>query len=115
MWLLPDEQKTGGTESGRGGEERAGQGRPRLPWAPTLAGVRGPQLLPEPGPQGCSLLSGGQEVAGGERGEGGEAGMRQCGDGQGRPGREGLRPPQLLGWAGGARPVAAEQLRNLFS
>lgn len=31
--------------------------------------------------------------------------------------REGLRLPQLLGWAGlaGARPVAAEQLRNLFS
>lgn len=29
--------------------------------------------------------------------------------------REGLRLPQLQGWAGGARPVAAEQLRNLFS
>ena len=28
--------------------------------------------------------------------------------------KEGLRPPQLPGLAG-ARPVAAEQLRNLFS
>lgn len=91
---------------------------------------RGPREVYPPTPtgawhRGLPQSAQGQEVlAGGESGRGGPArraggpqggGLGKEGGGEGpQLAREGLRPPQLPGLAG-ARPVAAEQLRNLFS
>lgn len=84
-----------------------------------------PQPLTGAWHRGLPQSAQGQEVlAGGESGRGGPArcaggpqggGLGKEGGGEGpQLAREGLRPPQLPGLAG-ARPVAAEQLRNLFS
>lgn len=115
MWLLPDEQKK--RRPGRSadpGEWKQAWGKgdegSGFPWAPTQAGGEGPPAPARAWHRGL-LWGGGGVRLGKASGAGPEGGQWRWPE----PAREGLRLLPLLGWAGGARPVAAEQLRNLFS